>query len=296
VKAPVFVLAPPRSFSTAAVAVLAGHPALFGFPEMLMFSGNTVSDVLDTGVHKSGSARGAAARRSGIYRAIAQIEFGGQGENEIAAAATWLDTRRRWDSVQLLRYLFDAVDPLIGMEKSPETSMPENLPRCLEQFPGARFVHLTREPGDSMRSMREHWRFRLAGKSDAAVVATVASVWYLVHKTIVETLAQLPPHRWIRVRGEDLLTDPATHATGVFSWLGLATDDAVRAAVRHPERWVFAGTGSHDHLFGGDPKFMRNPRLRRVGPPDPMAFPSDWQLLPEMTRRIMTLAESLGYR
>ena len=35
---PIFLLAPARSYSTITLALLAGHPDIYGFPEMLLFT------------------------------------------------------------------------------------------------------------------------------------------------------------------------------------------------------------------------------------------------------------------
>jgi len=35
---PIFILAPARSYSTVTVAMLSGHPQIYGFPELLTFN------------------------------------------------------------------------------------------------------------------------------------------------------------------------------------------------------------------------------------------------------------------
>ncbi len=45
---PVFLLAPARSYSTVALALLAGHPGLHGFPELMLFNADTVAEPLSS--------------------------------------------------------------------------------------------------------------------------------------------------------------------------------------------------------------------------------------------------------
>src|ERR1700733_15491485 len=90
-ESPVFILAPPRSFSTVTTALMGGHRHLYALPEMLTFSSPTVGDLLagvgcicrrppeihppDCGVLR--------ARLSGPYRAIAQLHEGSQKPDAI---------------------------------------------------------------------------------------------------------------------------------------------------------------------------------------------------------------------
>lgn len=295
-KRPVFLLAPARSYSTVSLALLSGHPGIFGFPEMLMFSEETVGEVLESRIQRPGMPYfGAQMRLNGVCRAIAEIVEGGQGDRELARARGWLQARADWSTVRLMRFLIDRVDPLVGLEKSPENTTREALRRCIEGFPDARFIHLTRHPVTTQRSMREHWRFRYENKSDEFWAAACASAWYLHHGYIMRELSALPPEQWIRVRAEDLLRDPVKFAPPIYDWLGLDYDDEVIANLVHTERWRFAGTGESGKLRGGDPKFMRDPRLRPVAEPGPVDFPPEWNLPDEMRRRMTDLATELGY-
>ena len=43
---PVFLLAPARSYTTVSIAVLAGHPELYGLPETNLFLRDTVGEII----------------------------------------------------------------------------------------------------------------------------------------------------------------------------------------------------------------------------------------------------------
>ncbi|MFG2719317.1 sulfotransferase family protein [Streptomyces sp. NPDC048416] len=293
-KPPIFLLSPARSYSTVSIALLSGHPDIFGFPELLMFTGDTLDEVLAR--KRSESDRSEEIRVNGIFRAIAQINEGSQGRDEIARAQVWLKERRHWSPASVMKYLFDRVDPQIPLEKSPATSSKEGLARCLESFPDARFIHLTRHPVTTQRSMREHWRFEHKGRSVEFRSASCASAWYISHLRILGTLSLLPKDRWIRVRAEDLIQNPHRFAPSIFEWLGLDSSEETIQGITETERWVFASNGESANLYGGDPKFLLNPQLRPVADPGPIVFPPEWNLRGEMCDKMTELAHELGYR
>ncbi len=68
---PVFLLAPPRSYSTVSLALLAGHPQLYGLPETLLFAGETVASLYDMPPKWSADERVARSRQMGLVRALA---------------------------------------------------------------------------------------------------------------------------------------------------------------------------------------------------------------------------------
>jgi hypothetical protein len=294
---PVFILAPPRSFSTVTLAVLAGHPDCYGFPEMLLFSvplsDPRVANLLNESGHRPRMPqRWILSRQSGIMRAIAEVHESSQSADALLRAREWLVGHSAWSTVQLMNYLLDLVSPRIGIEKSPDTvGTDDRLDACLDAYPHARYLHLTRHPVSSQRSMHAHWR-RLPGPT---LIAEAASWWYLGHCRVIRTLARLPDSQWMRLRAEDLLREPRVHLPRVLAWLGLPSDDHIVARMVHTQDWPFAGTGPAGDLFGGDPLFMRSPELRPVAEPGPVLFDPSWGLPAQMQARMKTLARYLGY-
>ncbi len=292
---PVFVLAPARSYSTVTVALLAGHPGIYGFPEMLLFSAGSVGELLQTVPRPMQPPAFVQDQRSGILRAVADLVLGSQQDLAIGRAEQWLAARSSWSPRRLMDYLLELVYPQVGVEKSPETVMTGTaLDSCLDSYPDARYIHLTRHPVTTMRSAIDHLRPWL-NQSEKALVVGAASSWYLSHLRIVSKLAGLPASQWTRIRAEDLLREPAAQLPPLLSWLGLPADDAVIARMLHTENWRFAGTGPSGRLLGGDPKFMTSPALRPVPEPAEIAFDDSWGLLPEMRDRMIILASALGY-
>ena len=292
---PIFVLSPMRSYSTVTVAILAGHPALYGFPELLIFSGKTIGEIFSRILLRVVTGR-PDARASGICRAVAEIHEGSQQEDAIERALGWLMERTDWSTTRLFDHLAQYVYPRVPIEKSPDTVMNDtNLSYCMAAYPNARYIHLTRHPATALRSVMEQLRFFTPKLSPNVLAARAASVWYLSHLRIVRALEKVPEDRWYRVRAEDVLVTPEKALTGLLAWLGLASDDDIIAKMLRTEDWTYAGTGPTGWLFGGDHKFMLAPALRPQVKDAAMSFDADLGLLDEMCSRMTALAGCLGY-
>jgi hypothetical protein len=301
---PVFILSPPRGLSTVSTALLAGHPAIYGLPEMLTFSAPTIGELLSgvgcgcgapASVHPA-NCRVLRVRLSGPYRAVAELHEGRQDPPAIARARAWLTSRTDWPTERLLDHLLAATAPRIGLEKSPDTvRSKENLARCLRAYPTARYIHLTRHPVAAQRSIQEHLALLGPQRGPLGYVVSAATIWYLSHLRIMRALAALPGHQWMRVRGEDLVNDPGTWLPRVLDWLGLEHDDQVAARMLRTEQWTFAGRGPSGVLFGGDHKFMQRPQLRSRAGHEPIAFDPVWGLPTEMREDMAELGRYFGY-
>jgi hypothetical protein len=291
---PIFLLAPARSYSTVTLALLAGHPDIYGFPEMLLFEDETVGGLLNRGSVSAQAALFAGMRLNGILRAVSDLLDASQENWAICHAKEWLAERSPWSPPELMDYLLSLIYPKIGLEKSPETvASDEALDACIDHYPMSRYIHLTRHPATTIRSMIDYWSvFDLDEKSR---VAWAASGWYKSHSRIVRKLSQLPCERWLRVRAEDVVGDPATWLPRILDWLGLYHDEEVVSRMMLTQNWRFAGTGQSGKLFGGDAKFMLSPALRPIPRPAEATFDPSWGLLDEMVSRIASLADYLGY-
>jgi hypothetical protein len=301
---PVFILSPPRGLSTVCTALLAGHPAIYGLPEMLTFSVPTIGELLSgvgcacaapACVHPA-DCRVLRVRLSGPFRAIAQLHEGCQDPPAIARARAWLISRADWPTERLLSHLLAVAAPRIGLEKSPDTvRCKENLARCLRAYPAARYIHLTRHPVTAQRSIEEHLARLVPRRGRLGYVVNAAAIWYLSHLRIMRALAALPGHQWMRVRGEDLVNEPGTWLPRVLDWLGLEHDDQIVARMLRTEQWTFAGCGPSGVLLGGDYKFMQRPQLRSRAGLGPVAFDPAWGLPAEMRADMAELGRYFGY-
>ena len=294
---PVFLLAPARSYSTITLALLAGHPDIYGFPEMLLFTANTVGELLRAPPRESShqARRVSHFKRSGILRAVADLREGSQDGLAIRRARDWLAQRSAWSPVQLMDCLLGLAAPRIGLEKSPETlASTSALDACVKSYPRARYIHLTRHPVSTQGSMHNHWRYR--SYDEKVLVARAATAWYLGHLRIVRRLSRLSSQQQIRVRAEDVLREPFVWLPKILDWLGLRSDSEVIAEMIHTENWRFANTGPSGDLYGIDPGFINAPALRPIPDPGEVSFDPAWGLPAEMSKRMAELARYLGYQ
>jgi hypothetical protein len=275
---PVFVLAPPRSFSSVVATMLGQHPQMYGLPELELFAAETVGEWWEL----CGDA--SFPRAHGTLRAVAELFFGGQIAETIKLARGWLRRRAEFTTGHLLETLAAEVAPRIVVDKSTtNVYRSKSLRRISSMFPRARFIHLVRHPrghGESvLKFLRErekegpvpatHWMRRLAAWPDASSgkSATADDIdpqrgWYALHSNICKFLETLPPQQWLRVRGEDVLTDPDRHLRDIAQWLGVRADDASIDQMKHPERSPYACFGPPGARFGNDRFFLEDPILR----------------------------------
>lgn len=294
----IFILAPARSFSTITAALLDGHPDIFSFPEMLLFTAPTVGELINlTRIPSVITQEFASQRLTGIFRSVAALHEDSQSDAAIERAVSWLKRRSSWPTTRLMDHLMETSRALVCVEKTPETvATDEALEACMEAYPNARYIHLTRHPVETQHSMQKsHQQTLCQPLRQGALVAICASAWYRGHARVVKALDELPQCRWIRVRGEDLLSEPTIWLPQILDWMGLRrTDEIIRRMLR-TELWQFSGTGPSNHLFGGDPDYLEAPALRPITMPGPVIFEPSWNLPAEMIRRMTALARNLGY-
>src|ERR1700722_9441015 len=93
--APLFVLAPARSYTSVIATMIGQHPQLAGLPELKLFAYRTIAE-LEASLPSYWIERGFTDRSPGRVRALAQIAFGGESAENLAAARAWLLQRGHW--------------------------------------------------------------------------------------------------------------------------------------------------------------------------------------------------------
>ncbi|MBK1649994.1 sulfotransferase family protein [Rhabdochromatium marinum] len=315
---PLIILSPPRSFSSVISTMLGEHPELYGFPELHVFAVRTVTALLEREAGK-----GNYSGPPGLLRALAQLHEGRQTTGGILRAGLWLNARRDWTIKALLDDLLAKVAPRIGIEKSPVNCMNmaflANVQRC---YPRARYVHLTRHPVATRASMQSFFHqaktLRARGAGGTTLGFDHLLLWYRMHRNILEFTAPMPDSQVLRIKGEQLLSEPDRYLPQIAEWLGVRTDASAIAAMKHPERSPYACIGPSPARGGNDSKFMHNPRLRTGQVQEPRladllaASPLPWlsseghQMLTAarlkmveddvMTNEVLGLTRRLGYQ
>jgi hypothetical protein len=128
------MLSPPRSFSSVVSTMIGQHPDIYGFPELHIFVGDTVQEIID---FEKRNKKGHAGP-SGLLRTLAQIRDGVQTNGSAFRAIGWLHDRRDCSTKKLMDYLLEAVSPKIGLEKVP--SRRERLCFSTESTPATRML------------------------------------------------------------------------------------------------------------------------------------------------------------
>ena len=265
---PVFILAPPCTFSWIICAMLGQHPQMYGVPELHLFSADTVAEWLEL------CSRETYEMDHGLLRLIAEIYFGSQTDHSIARARGWLSRRSHFSTGLLLEILAQRLSPLIVVEKSPSIVFrPEFLLRSLTMFPQARFLHLVTHPLTYCEAVRStiadldrtqvlpstHWLRRLSsycGEQDCNLRLTskfdAQTAWYALHANIAQFLRSVAADQKRQVRGEELLSNFYKIIRDVAAWLGVRTDSEALQATQHPEGSPFACLGPSLARFGSD--------------------------------------------
>lgn len=299
---PLFLLAPPRSYTSLMNAMIGQHPQTFGLPELCLFN---VDKLFGLWQRTSDEIENLSKTRQGLLRAVAEIYGGEQTNATIKMAYHWAAARQDWTTAQVYQELVADIHPLIAVEKSPSYTISiKRMQAMLRAFPKARFLHLVRHPVATCKSIMalNEGAFALYVNSidfleDRAIVDPQFA-WHDLNINIMNFLDEVPPEQQIRVRGEDIMHDPTQFLGEVCRWLGIRDDPEAIDAMMHPERSPFACFGPVTALFGNDPNFLRNPGFRphKVKVP-PLNKPLPWR--PDgkgLHPSVVALAHEFGYQ
>jgi hypothetical protein len=273
------------------------HPDLVGLPELKLFCCRTIGE-LEASLPRYWIERGVTHRSPGLVRAVAEVVFADQDLNSLNRALDWLRDRPHWSGADVLDVLLARLSPRTAVEKSPDNvSTDASLARMASAYPEARYLHLARHPVSTQRSMQEHWARTVPAYSLDSEPMSSISAWYDVNCRIFLFGSGLPPGRYMRVRGEDVLNDSESQLRAIASWLGLPADHGAIEAMMHPETSPFARFGpvGSGVAGGNDPRFLSDPVPHGVALPDTLEQPPGW-IGASLWSMVVDLACALGYR
>jgi Sulfotransferase family len=317
---PLFLLAPPRSFTSLIGTMVGRHPQLYGLAETHLFPFATLAEWWRYGAEMTWPMR------DGLVRIVAELYFGGQTDATVQRAAAWLRRRLHLSTGAILEAFIERVAPRILVDKSPSIVwLVASMRRAYAMFPRARFIHLVRHPrGHGESVLKYHgsegrkyyeaearsWLVDLGSfppeppepgqEAEPPVPAGTLDPqwgWFNLHRNIMNFLAGVPASQVYRLRGEDVLTDPDNTLRPLCAWLGLRDDPAAIDEMKHPERSPFACIGPPAAPTGNDFFFLKSPALRpsRAEPKSldgPLPWRPDGRGFAPAVRR---LALELGY-
>jgi len=282
----IVILCPPRSYSSVVSSMLGQHPQLRATAENALLHYPSVREWLE-------KAEGHPQFGLGAQRTVAELLLGGVSDETMAQATELIRARADQPSSALMDELIVAAQPQVLVEKSPLTFAPRStLERIASRYPRVRFLHLTRHPHESIRSMiryRTEWHHG----QDEGLEAGAPILWQMAHQTVRRFLDDQPADTWVRVRGEDVVGDPVGVLGPVLGAWGLRTDDQALQAMLHPERSPHA---QHPEFGGNGLDFLASPTLRGVAVPPERLLPPEAIGSPALERSMAALAEHFGYR
>lgn len=307
---PVFILAPPCTFSWALCAMLGQHPQMYALPELHLFSAETMAEWWNL------CSRESYEMDHGLARTVADLYFGEQTDDTIVRARGWLRRRAHFTTGFLLEVLAQRLSPLIPIEKSPSiVSRREFLQRAFAMFPNARFLHLVSHPRgfgewvmDRLRELdkakplaESHWLRHLASYPypGSAVGSGLdpQKGWYVLHSGILDFLSSVPADQQRTLKGEDLVGDTSAAVLQIMTWLGVRADSEALDSMKHPELSPYAHYGPANARFGSDIFLVPGPVLHPAWlRPQKLEGPLSWRedggaFLPE----VKALAQRFGY-
>jgi hypothetical protein len=287
---PLFILTCMRSFSSLVSSMLGQHSGLYCLPEVNPFIADTVGagvDILQV-VRKR--------TLDGLYRAVAELEFGGQSEDAVLQAVEWINQRRHWSAVDLMGWFAEKVAPRRLIEKSPSTVLAaDRLGEAIRLFPRASFLHLYRHPVTTTASIAKITQASQSGRR--RTMRDPETSWSGANQIIIDMTLKLPSDQVLAVRGEDILEDPDRYLSQICGWLGLTTSARDLAEMKQPQNSPYAHVGPPSAPFGNDPTFLKHPEYARRAITLPTLDSAlDWAT-PERRLKVETinLALQLGY-
>ncbi|HIA08747.1 MAG TPA: sulfotransferase [Chromatiaceae bacterium] len=277
---PLFILAPPRSFTSVVCGMIGQHPELYGLPEVNLFAADSYADLGET-LYKM-----RPGFRHGLLRTISELGLGEQTDVNIEVAKDWLEEHEAVDSGELYKDLVEWVGDRRLIDKSPiYVYSDDNLQRIAKAFPNARYIHLARHPRptcESIYSLREVVREGIENmrggekirerarqrQEKLASIEDPESLWLEPHTRIQAFLQDIPQDRWKFIRGEEFMTHPDKYLAIIAKWLGVSQSTEALEAMKHPEQSPFASLGPPRAKYGNDPSFLESPALREYKPKD----------------------------
>jgi hypothetical protein len=234
--------------------MLAGHRDLFAASELQLLGFRTLEE-------RAAAYTGRFSNwLDGAIRTVMQVEGLGADDAKAAIQAATdagLTTRQFYGRLQA------AVAPRILVDKSPSYALDlATLRKAENDFERPLYVHLVRDPVAMISSFERHHMDQVLYLEPHPFSPRQLAelVWTLSHRTIMEFLADVPRARWVRLRFEDLVTDPAGQMEALARGLGLSFDPAVLQPYEALDSKMIDGVYPESAPMG-DPGFLAHGRI-----------------------------------
>lgn len=213
----IFILCPSRSGSTLLRVMLAGNPQLFAPPELHLLSFETL-----TQRQQALSNEMNAHLLNGTIRAIMQIKDCSAAEAH-GIMATF--EQQNLPCSSFYRQLQQWIGDRILVDKTPSYAYHRNfLERAEATFSNALYIHLLRHPYGAIRSFEDAKLERLLPfmRSPEFTGRQYAELaWLVCQQNILAFLQQIPAHRRLQIKFEDLVGQPEPTLQQICTFLNV---------------------------------------------------------------------------
>jgi len=222
----VFIHSSPRAGSTLLRVMLAGHPGLFGPPELHLLYFDTMQEW-----HKNlGFGDDLAWTGQGLEWAF--VELLGIDSDESRKYVDRLVEKNESIS-NVYRQLQESAGGRLLIDKTPTYSLdPQTLRRAEQLFETPKYVHLVRHPYSVMDSFLRIRLDKLFGpnmfkEADVDPYVIAETVWATANRNLLEFLEEIEPERHLLVRYEEMVRDPLAVMSRLCQFLEIPFDDVV---------------------------------------------------------------------
>lgn len=317
-RGPVLILAPIGSKGSLLAAALGRHPDLFAAPHLSLLAFENLRQFIrfakvphDVHIH-------------GLVRMVSWLLVAEQSVEATQAARRWLGRHASAQASIVHRMIASSLHSKRLVEYSPLYVYHRRvLERVVAAAPNAMFIHLVRHPSatameiaraavQTLDAALDRWTKQdpnqacldIVELTDTAIdwqadppVFDPQFLWFRAHTAIAEVLAGLPRRRVMRVRAEDLVTEPEATLTSICRRLRLPVTPDLLGEMLRTEEDTFARPGPFGAAGGVDWDFVTDPTFPRPDALAPTEGSLPWRgdgrgYCPE----VIDLAEQLGYR
>ena len=283
--AAIFILAPPRSGTTLLRVMLAGHPQIFAAPELQLLCFNTLAERSSAFTDKF------SAWAEGTIRTIMDLH---QCNAQQAKETMQKYERKNYTTKDFYRVLQESIGDRVLLDKTPSYALdPAVLQKAELDFRDPLYIHLVRHPFAMVQSSQElHMEQVLYLKEhDFSSRELAELVWTLSHQNIAAFLQGVPQSPQVRLRFEDLLTQPEESMQTLCQSLDLPFHPNLLMPYEQREKKMVDGIHAESTPMG-DVNFLRHGRID-PDRADRWKHSQEADLLGEIT---WDLAEQFGYQ